>query len=90
MISERCLEILQTLNNSVWKKETPPLPRVSYRYNAETILHVDCLPKKADINYIKTIVSDFNTKNYEGQPRNQYNVNELRRHLLIIKTFQSD
>ena len=49
------------------------------------------LPKEGtDINYIKTIVSDFNTKNYSVE---NLEINTmlmgLEQHILMIKTFQN-
>ena len=78
-VSERCTEILQTLNNSAGMEERNTTATLGspYRYNPRNDHYMlIVLPKKeVDINYIKTIVSDFNTKNYEADNLEINNVN---------------
>ena len=93
-ISERCIEILQTLNNSAGMEERNTTATLGspYRYNAgnDHYMLIVLPTKEVDINYIKTIVSDFNTKNYEADNLEiSTMLMGLDKYLLIIKTFQN-
>ena len=93
-VSERCIEILQTLKNSAGMEErnTTAILGSPYRYNAghDHYMLIVLPTKEVDINYIKTIVSDFNTKNYEAENLEiSTMLMGLDKYLLIIKTFQN-
>jgi len=93
-VSERCVEILQTLKNSTNMEErnTTALLGSPYRYNEEHshYLLIVLPTKEIDINYIKIIVSDFNIKNYDSENlETSTMLMGLERYLLIIKTFKN-
>ena len=93
-ISERCEYLLSTLKNpqSLEERNTTAILKTSYRYNDNTehYLLILCPKEGTDINYIKTIVSDFNTKYYSVE---NLEINTmlmgLEQHVLLVKTFQN-
>jgi len=93
-VSGRCVEILQTLENSADMEErnTTALLGSKYRYNdGQDHYFLIVLPTtEVDINYIKIIVSDFNTKNYDSENLEiSTMLMGLERYLLMVKTFKN-
>ncbi len=92
--SERCVELLSTLNNirGLEERNTTAILKTPYRYkdNTNHYLLIMCPKEGTDINYIKTIVSDFNTKNYSVA---NLEINTMLmgidQHILMVKTFQN-
>ncbi len=92
--SERCKNLLSTLKNTqgLEERNTTAILKTPYRYKDNTDHYLlILLPKeKADINYIKTIVSDFNAKNYSIE---NLEINTMlmgmEQHILLVKTFKN-
>lgn len=92
--SERCEYLLSTLKNTkgLEDRNTTAILKTTYRYKHNTDHYLlILLPKEdTDINYIKTLVSDFNTKNYSVE---NLEINTmlmgLEQHILMVKTFQN-
>ena len=86
--------LLLTLKNTqgLEDRNTTAILKTPYRYKDNTAHYLlILLPKEdTDINYIKTIVSDFNTKNYSVE---NLEINTmlmgLEQHILMVKTFQN-
>lgn len=74
------------------ERNTTALLGSPYRYNDghNHYLLIVLPTKEVDINYIKIIVSDFNTKNYDSENlETSTMLMGLERYLLIIKTFKN-
>ena len=92
--SNRCGDLLSILKNTkgLDERNITATLKTPYRYqeNAKHYLLILCPKEGVDINYIKTIVSDFNTKNYSVE---KLEINTmlmgLEQHILIVKTFQN-
>lgn len=92
--SERFKNLLSTLKNTqaLEERNTTAILKTPYRYKDNTNHYLlILLPKEeADINYIKTIVSDFNSKNYSIE---NLEINTMlmgmEQHILIVKTFKN-
>ena len=92
--SDRCEALLSILNNpeALEERNTTAILKTPYRYkdNIDHYLLILCPKEGLDINYIKTIISDFNIKNYSVE---NLEINTmlmgLDQHLILVKTFQN-
>lgn len=92
--SKSCGELLSLMKDTknIKERNKTAILKTPYRFKENTAHYfiLICPKEDTDINFIKTLVSDFNTKNYSLE---ELEINTmlmgLEKHLLIIKSFQN-
>ena len=92
--SERFIEILELIQNlnQIEERNITAVLKTPYRFKDNTPYYLLLITPKegTDINFIKTLVSNFNSRNYSSET---LEINTmlmgLEKHILIIKTFQN-
>jgi tetratricopeptide (TPR) repeat protein len=93
-IKDRFTEILFLLGNTnqINERNTTAILKTPYRYKENTSHYLlFIIPKEnTDITYLKTLVSDFNSRSYSSDI---FEINSmmlgLEKHILLIKTFEN-
>ena len=94
MWQDKIKEIIYLLENTnqITERNTTAILKTPYRYkeNSPHYLLVIIPKENTDITYLKTLVSDFNSRNYSSDI---FEINSmmlgLERHILLIKTFEN-
>jgi len=92
--SKRCDELLNLMKDTkdIKERNTTALLKTPYRFKDNTTHYfmLVCPKHETDINFIKTLISDFNIKNFSLE---ELEINTmllgLEKHLLIVKHFQN-